>query len=62
VPNCSIVASSSDTGEGYFDVVVASGRSVTTTSLDAGCGSGISCVVSFRLEHVITPRRLSLQK
>jgi hypothetical protein len=62
MPNCSIVSSTSDCMIGCFDVV-ASGRSVTTTSLDVGeADLSVSEVINFRSGTVITPRHLSLQK
>ena len=47
--------------EGFFEVVVVSGRSVTTTSRDVAKRAGISDVINFRLEQLITPS-FSLQK
>jgi len=41
--------------EDFLVVVVVSGRSVTTTSQDVGCGFGISGVINSRLGLVIIP-------
>jgi hypothetical protein len=50
MPNCLLASSTSDCVKGCFDVVVASGRFVTTTSLDVGeADLSVSEVINFRL-------------
>jgi hypothetical protein len=51
MPNCLLVSSTSDCVKGCFEVVVVSGRSVTTTSLDVGkADQSVSEVINFRLD------------